>query len=178
MILVTGFGPFLDVEDNPSGRLARRIDGARVAGHSVYGERLPVSYDEAPAMTLALAERLRPILVVGLGVARGRMKVMVERVGRRPDPGAIPDVGGRRPTARKGAPAEVRASLDVEALSDALGAAVSDDAGAYVCNAWLYTVARALPAVPVGFIHVPDEGMSEERLLTGLARLVTARVGA
>jgi pyroglutamyl-peptidase len=97
MILVTGFGPFLDVEENPSGRLARRIDGARIAGHTVHGEVLPVTYAEAPALTLALAERLRPVLVVGLGVARGREQVMVERIGRRPEVSAAPDVRGRRP---------------------------------------------------------------------------------
>lgn len=177
MILVTGFGPFLDVEDNPSGRLARRVDGARVAGHSVHGELLPVSYDEAPALTLALAERLRPDLVVGLGVARGRARVMVERVGRRPTASAAPDVRGRRPTPPKAGPDEVRATLDVDALAETLGAGVSDDAGAYVCNAWLYAVARGLPGVPVGFVHLPDEGLAAERLLAGLARLVAARAG-
>ncbi|MEY3213041.1 MAG: hypothetical protein RIT28_3522 [Pseudomonadota bacterium] len=178
MILVTGFGPFLDVEENPSGRLARRLDGARVAGHTVYGELLPVTYDEAPALTLALAARLRPALVVGLGVARGRKRVMVERVGRRPTVTATPDVAGRRPAPPRGAPAAVRATLDVDALAEALGAGVSEDAGAYVCNAWLYAVTRGLPGVPVGFVHVPDQGMPEELLLAGLARLVTAGAGA
>jgi pyroglutamyl-peptidase len=177
MILVTGFGPFLDVDENPSGRLARRLDGARVAGHSVHGELLPVTYDEAPALTLALADRLRPALVVGLGVARGRKRVMVERIGRRPAQRALPDVRGRRPAPVKGAPAEVHATLDVEALAAAIGAVVSDDAGAYVCNAWLYTVTRALPGVPVGFVHVPDQGMPADQLLVGLARLVAARAG-
>jgi pyroglutamyl-peptidase len=178
MILVTGFGPFLDVQENPSGRIARRLDGARVAGHTVYGELLPVTYDEAPARTLALAARLRPALVVGLGVARGRERVMVERVGRRPTATAAPDVSGRRPAPPTGAPAEVRATLDVEAFAEALGADVSNDAGTYVCNAWLYAVARGLPGVPVGFVHVPDQGMPEDQLLAGLARLVTARAGA
>jgi pyrrolidone-carboxylate peptidase len=85
--------------------------------------------------------------------------------------------GVAAPRQSKVGPAEVRATLDVEALAEALGAGVSDDAGAYVCNAWLYAVTRGLPGVPVGFVHVPDQGMPEDQLLAGLARLVTARAG-
>lgn len=164
MILLTGFGPFLDVADNPAARVVRALDGRRLAGETVIGRVLPVSYRRGPAETVAVARRLEPRLVLGLGVARSRGRVTVERVGR-PDVGAAPDVDGERP-ARLGA-GLVRATVDVDRLAAALGAEVSDDAGDYVCNAWLYRVASTLD-VPVGFVHVPVRGLDPDRLARAL----------
>jgi pyrrolidone-carboxylate peptidase len=59
----------------------------------------------------------------------------------------------------------------VDRLARALGAVLSDDAGRYVCNAWLHRVASALD-VPVGFVHVPAEGIAAERLLDGISALI------
>jgi pyrrolidone-carboxylate peptidase len=55
--LVTGFGPFLDVVDNPSGALARALDGSRIGPWRVVGMELPVSTARAPALSLARACR-------------------------------------------------------------------------------------------------------------------------
>jgi pyrrolidone-carboxylate peptidase len=63
----------------------------------------------------------------------------------------------------------------VTRLAEALGATCSDDAGGYVCNAWLHRVASTL-AVPVGFVHVPAEGLPPDRLLHGLSALLE-RIG-
>ena len=45
---------------------------------------------------------------------------------------------------------------------------MSEDAGGYVCNGWLYRVGRALPDTPVCFVHIPPTGLAPERLLEGL----------
>ncbi len=63
-------------------------------------------------------------------------------------------------------------NMDVERLAAALGAGVSTDAGRYVCNAWLYQVAAALPDRLVGFVHVPPAGVELARLLAGVASLL------
>ena len=59
-------------------------------------------------------------------------------------------------------PVRRRATVDVPALADVLGGEVSEDAGTYVCNAWLYGVLGACPC-PATFVHVPvgvvDVGM-------------------
>jgi tRNA nucleotidyltransferase (CCA-adding enzyme) len=63
----------------------------------------------------------------------------------------------------------------------ASGAGVSRDAGAYVCNAWLWQTLGALPrasGVAVGFLHVPEAGMAPEALLAGLAAVRAAAAGA
>lgn len=169
MILVTGFGPFPGVRDNPSGVVARQVHGRRVRGHTVVAEVLPVTWTGAAARTLALARHLEPVVVVGLGVAMSREGVQVERLGRR-ELAARLDAAGELPPVLPG-PEQVGATLAVDVLCQALSATPSDDAGSYVCNAWLYQVASGLDC-PVGFVHLPAAGLDPERLLAGLAHLV------
>lgn len=176
-VLVTGFGAFLDVVDNPSGWLAERVHGAQIpGGPEVYGLRLPVSYGRAPSQTLAAIGALRPRLVIGLGVATGRTEVCVEALGRRSPLSDQPDVDGVvLSDLEEGGPASVQATAPVELLARALGAVVSEDAGGYVCNAWLYRVLRGLqrtPAAPlpaVVFVHMPTRGLPPELLLSGIS---------
>ena len=170
MILVTGFGPFLDVEDNPSARLARAVHGASVGRHRVHGLVLPVSYDRAVATTLEAAREA--LLVLGTGVARQRseprleLRAVRERTAEHADVDGV--CGGHN---APDGPEAVRATLG-EAAARALGIGCSSDAGFYVCNGWLYGVVRGLPGVPVGFLHVPPDGFAPDRLLAGLAGLV------
>ncbi|MCA9488789.1 MAG: hypothetical protein KC621_02680 [Myxococcales bacterium] len=168
-VLVTGFGPFPGVPDNPSGRLARSVDGARIGDAIVTGIELPVHWDRGPDGALHAARELDAALVVGLGVAMGRAGVQVERRAVRVEVGR-PDARGEV-AARLEGPQEVRATLDTTRLASALGARVSDDAGRYVCNAWLYRVTSGL-RVPVGFVHIPAEGLARHRLLGGLRALI------
>ena len=167
-ILVTGFGPFPGVDDNPTAALARAVDGQHLGEVEVVGRVLPVSFARGPDLAISVAREVGAELVVGLGVAVKRSQVEVETV-------AVcawsesPDVDGVCDAALSG-PNEVRATLDTMRLADALGAGLSSDAGRYVCNAWLYRVTSALD-VPVGFVHVPSEGMPVETLLRGLASL-------
>ena len=170
MILVTGFGPFLDVTDNPSARLARAVDGALVGPHRVRGLVLPVSYERAVAATLDAGREA--VLVLGTGVARTRTETRLELRAVRDRNEESDDVDGCRGgwNAADG-PASVEASLGAGA-AEALGVGCSSDAGTYVCNAWLYGVVRGLPGRPVGFLHLPPAGFPPSRLLAGLARLV------
>lgn len=169
MVLVTGFGPFEDVDDNPAERLARAVDARRVRGETVVGRVLPVSFERAPALTLAFARLHAARLVVGLGVATSRRRAEVERLARRVV-GDRADVDGAVLDALHGPP-EVRATVELGVLAGAMGLGTSEDAGAYVCNAWLYRVASALD-VPVGFIHLPRSGLDPETLLEGIAALL------
>lgn len=169
MILVTGFGAFPGVVDNPTATLVRAVDGRSVRGRPVIGRVLPVAYERGPDEAVATARSAGAALVVGLGVAVGRERVAVEARAVRVCEG--PDVDGWCPEVPGDGPEVVRSTLDVPALAAALGADVSHDAGRYVCNAWLYRVTRALD-VPVGFVHVPPAGLHPERLLTGLRALL------
>lgn len=172
MILVTGFGPFPGVSKNPSAALARALDGARVAGETVVGEVLPVSYARGPARTCELARHRHASLVLGLGVAARRRAPKLERWARRLTDPDVPDVDGIRGPQLPAGPPRVRASLDIEVMAEAMGCGVSEDAGRYVCNAWLYVVSLELASTPVGFLHVPAVGMEPSQVLEGLKALI------
>lgn len=176
-VLVTGFGPFPGTPHNPTDALCRSVTGLRVGALELRGVVLPVSYRRGPDAAIADALALGPelALVLGLGVAGARTGVWVERTARRVDAGPI-DVDGRSDAALFGPP-EVRATLDVDRLAEALGAGVSDDAGQYVCNAWLYRVSQAVDA-PVGFVHVPPAGLPLATLLAGIAALTQGASGS
>jgi len=169
-VLVTGFGAFPGVSHNPSGELARAVDGAEVDGVRVVGRVLDVSYTRGPREAIRLARSLGAALVLGTGVASSRSAVDVERRAVRAASGPA-DVDGRTRSGLRG-PAIVEATIDVARLAAALGANVSDDAGRYVCNAWLYRVARGC-TVPVGFVHVPPAGLDRALLLAGLRALLS-----
>lgn len=168
-VLVTGFSSFPGVDDNPTAHVARAVDGQRTAHVEVVGRVLPVAWERGPQAAIDAAREVEAQWVVGLGVAVTRSVVCVERravcVGN-----GSPDVDGACDAGLEG-PEVVAATLDCARLAEALGAELSDDAGTYVCNAWLYRVTRALD-VPVGFVHVPAEGIDVERLLRGLDSLV------
>lgn len=176
-VLVLGFGPFLEIADNPAAALARAVDGA-MAGLPVVGRVMTVSYARSLQETVDLVEELDPVLVLGVGVAANRTQVCVERIGRQAPRVGRPDVDGQQwllSDSERLAPAELLATLDVQALARSVGGIVSDDAGRYVCNAWLYRVLHALGSTrPVGFVHLPPQGLAPERLLAGLETLVAA----
>ena len=175
--LVVGFGPFEGVEDNPSRRLALGLDGLRVGGRSVVGQEMPVEYDVCVEHTARLVEQHQPALVLGIGVAVGRSRPEVERYGRRQRELSRPDVAGQLRVSGSARSDELReATGQVEAFAAALGAAVSEDAGQYVCNAWLYDALGRLGArCPTLFLHVPPGGVDPHRLL---AALPSALVGS
>lgn len=169
-VLVTGFGSFPGVDENPTEALARAVDGTELDGARVYGRVLPVSFARGPDEAIEAARALDAGLVIGLGVAVDRPSVCVERVGRMCVARSA-DVDGSLEAGLMG-PELVWSTVDVAALCGALGAVPSEDAGAYVCNAWLYRVTEALAPVPVGFVHVPTEGLAPGRLCAALQALV------
>jgi pyroglutamyl-peptidase len=172
-VLLTGFGPFPGVPENPSAALVRAVDGRRVRGVVLRGLVLPVSYARGPALALAVARTTGAAAVIGFGVSARATGLEVERRAVRAARPDLADVDGHALTDLGPGPDTTPATLDADALARALGAVRSDDAGRYVCNAWLYRVSRALP-VPVGFVHVPADGADPDELLDGLARFVDA----
>ncbi|MEC7946485.1 MAG: hypothetical protein VX265_02890 [Myxococcota bacterium] len=169
-ILVHGFGPFLEVEDNPAARLACAVDGASIGGRAVVGEEIPVSYARGPAASIARARALDAALLIGVGVARSRSVVCVESRAVPLGHEHLADVDGVQLArlAARGA-RSVQATGPVSKMAAALSGVVSADAGRYVCNAWLYQTVRALgEELPVLFLHVPPPGLAPEQLLAAL----------
>jgi pyrrolidone-carboxylate peptidase len=171
-VLVVGFGPFLDITDNPSSRLALAVDGATLPdGQRVSGRVMDVSYDRAPAQTLRFCAELSPALLIGVGVARRRSVVTVETIGRRWTDRQTLDVDGAAPSdLEPGGPPAVPLTAPAALFAEQLGGVVGTDAGRYVCNAWIYRMTRALQGtLPISFIHIPPSGLMPTTLVRALS---------
>lgn len=170
--LITGFGAFGNVVNNPTERLVRHFSSSVVPGHSVTTCVLPVSYARAPAMLMDAIKRGDPSgrpfdLVWMLGVASNSAHWRVERFGRNLN-GSGSDADGDVPApyiVRNG-PEAIESSVPIDALAAALTeagipAVVSDSAGSYLCNHILYTalwrLGQECSTARVGFLHVPAD---------------------
>ncbi|MFZ4507804.1 MAG: hypothetical protein ACOYON_08940 [Fimbriimonas sp.] len=147
-LLVTGYGPFGSIKENPSEWLASNI-GLR---HQI----LPVSFE---AVDEFLTTMDSPVLL-SLGVHSTAKCMHLEWIARN-QVAALPDALGvvREGEIETGGP-EVMATtlwlgtrLDDGQLPD--GVKASTNAGTYLCNYILYRSLRLFPDRRVGFLHVP-----------------------
>lgn len=186
-VVVTGYGAFLGVTDNPSAALAQRLAEAGVPGGVVEYRRLDVTTEAVDAF-LAELRRAPPDLVLSLGVTHGQAQVE-----ERPENhlGAASDGLGRpmpERAVRPGGPREVRTDLPVETVEWALArfgaerrvftsrsdAQYAPDRSAYLCNYLGYLLATEFgetPATTAGFMHVTPDTPTEQihAVLTALA---------
>jgi pyroglutamyl-peptidase len=162
--LVTGFDPFGGEALNPSQAAVLALP-ARIGSLEIATAILPTSFAGADAALAAALDRIRPDLVLGVGLAGGRAALSLERVGLNIDDARIPDNEGALPVDRRivaDGPPALFATLPIKAAVQALRAAglpaeVSNSAGTFVCNHLLY---RALHlgisgGFRAGFLHVP-----------------------
>lgn len=170
-VLVAGFGPFGEVVDNPSSRLAMALDGVTTNGVCIIGREMPVSYHRSVACCVEWAVAFDADVVIGVGVAVSRDWVTVERTGVQPGPELQADVdGGVTVHLPQSAPDQVQSTVETAQLAHHLNAVVGDDAGRYVCNAWLYQAVQQID-VPVGFLHIPPTGLDAERLRYAIGQM-------
>jgi len=128
--------------------------------------RLPVVYGAAADMVIAEAEKLIPDVILCIGLAGARRAIMPERIAVNIRDAHIADNAGKQfsgEPAAEGAPAAYFSTLPVKQMADAIRAcgipsAVSNSAGAFVCNDVLYLLLHHFHGTKtrVGFIHVPN----------------------
>ena len=148
---------------------------------------LPTDYRRSQAMLRRLNATFLPDIVVHFGLAAGAREIHVERLARNcTDPGK-PDAAGFAPRfgkVRRTGPDALAATLPAEEIVAALAQAgfaarLSDDAGAYVCNATLYcSLAAATLGRMVGFIHVPPEAAMDAMRLRKAAEIILRAAAA
>jgi pyroglutamyl-peptidase len=194
LVLVTGFGSFEEVEDNPSAAVARELGASPPAGIEVRSAVLPVSFARAPEAVDAflgeLAPRI-PSLLLGLGVDTHGSGYRLELCARGQLEGAERvDVDGVSAAAatRSGAVFQ-RTGLDLAGLPGELhlqghtGVRLSEDAGGYVCeHIYHHLLFRGHElGCPSLFVHVPpvqEQSISQQtRLVSAVIRRILARPG-
>jgi len=166
-VLVTGFGAFPGAPVNPTEALTRRLEqrqqpALRRAGAQLHTAVLPVIFDEAEKAIDQLLARHAPDIVLHLGLAARRPAVSVETRAINRLTAIHPDASGAHATTRPVTPGgpDFRSArwpaAQIAASMSRLGvrAAISRDAGAYLCNQVLY-LSLARHRGPCGFVHVP-----------------------
>jgi pyroglutamyl-peptidase len=167
VILLTGFEAFGGHAANPSGEVAKALDGRGVGGSVVRAAVLPVDHAAAGPRVARLVDELAPRAIVHLGLAAGRARIALERIALNVMEFDTPDNAGyraRNEPCVPGGPPAYFATLPLAAmlealLADGVPAYVSNTAGTYLCNQTLYgtlhrLAAHGLPA-RAGFIHLP-----------------------
>lgn len=164
LVLVSGFGPFEEVERNPSGEIALALAGDPPAGLRVRAAVLPVSFERAPRAwdeTLGLAER--PALCLGLGVAKRRGFRLEQRGSPVLKCVSRPDVDGRLAEEYSAPGPRLCSTIDLRRLLEGLrgrgvtDARISRTAGGYVCERiYHHILVRSEVRGAHGlFLHVP-----------------------
>jgi pyroglutamyl-peptidase len=174
IIVVTGFAPFGGERINPSWEIARNLDGDVIGGLQVKSVRLPVNCLAAARRVEAAFVRYRPRAILGLGQARGRPALSLERIAinlfQNTKAGQLDSRNDGHPVIRD-APDAYFSRLPMSAILKTLErrkvpVSISLSAGAYACNAAMYAalhVTRRRANFPAGFIHLPFDAAQSAR---------------
>ncbi len=170
-LLITGFGPFPRVPRNPSEQVARAAAANprwRRLGWEVHLRILDTRYSALDEQMLPALSEINPDAVLLLGVAAKRDAITPERQARNRVSRLFPDAGGNVGDASlrldRSDPRLIRRThAPIDAMVRVmrrrrLRAAISHDAGRYLCNAAYYTALRACDPKARGrvvFVHVP-----------------------
>jgi pyroglutamyl-peptidase len=154
--LITGFGPFLRHDSNPSEALAKALAGP---------ERtiviLPTSYKRCNDLLTKTIAQERPDFIISVGLAASRYCPTLEKYAFNEMNSIHSDVDGvvlEGDPVRVGGPARLETSVNLEALSDAMNkkkhlVSLSEDPGRYCCNEAYYIDLFSM--VPSLFVHLP-----------------------
>lgn len=171
LVLLTGFGPFPGVPKNVSGELAAAVAQTAAGLFPAFRFKhivLPTEWIAAPAEVAAILATDRPHTVLHFGVAADAAGFRIETQGLNVCRFAE-DAAGEWPLATTlapdGRPAHA-ATLPIRRIASHLHergypVSISDDAGAYLCNAVLYRALAEMHAssdrCQIGFIHIPAD---------------------
>jgi pyroglutamyl-peptidase len=182
-LLLTGFGPFGNHQENPSQDIVLELNGQIVGGYQIVGMILPVSYEKAGKMIVNLIESENPDAVISLGLAGDRTKVTPELVAINYMHASIPDNEGLQklgePIHESGKNAYFT-TLPIQQMIDKLQqhnipSEMSTTAGSYVCNLTKYHILHHVHGndldIPAGFIHIPN-CLTHDVLLAGIKHCI------
>ena len=166
-LLLTAFEPFAGESINPSLDAARQMEKVEFPNAIVRVAGLPVDRFRAVESALELIRAERPDIVIMLGEAGARYRISPERVAINVDDFRIPDNSGNQPRDEaivEGGPVGYFSTLPIRAITERINkahipAAISNSAGAYLCNRLFYSVMHTISveglAAKAGFIHLP-----------------------
>jgi pyrrolidone-carboxylate peptidase len=188
-VVVTGYGAFMGITDNPSSNMAQKLAQAGVPGAVVEYRRLDVTPEAVDAFITEM-RKSPPDVILSMGVTGGQSQVE-----ERPENhlGAAEDGNGQMMKDRQvraNGPAELKTDLPVETIDWALQGfgdqrqvftSKSDpnyapDRSAYLCNYLGFNLATefgATDATTAGFMHITDTTPVDQ--MHAVLQAITAR---
>jgi len=167
-ILLVGFGPFGNIRHNPSGEIAKLLNGKRIGNDIVLGRVLPVSYIKVKVTLERLIADANPSLFLGIGLAPNSTCIRVEAIALNIAYSEKPDVDGTiikeiTPIYDDGELAYM-ANIPLKRIVGELRrhgipSVLSFSAGTYLCNYAYYIASYLLSKrnnAMFGFIHIPQ----------------------
>jgi pyroglutamyl-peptidase len=156
---------------NPSGIIARELDGTNIGKLRVVGIVLPENFYKLPQMIRSIIRKHDPSVVIGTGwdfiskvkVEKVGLNVMNSNFGDR----VVPDNYGQKPSGEKivdTGPTALDSTFPAEKIVERLNdkgipAFISYHAGTHCCNTVMYSSLYALKSLGAnalsGFIHIP-----------------------
>lgn len=184
-ILVTGFGPFPGVDDNPSEKLVRNLQLDQQGVH-LRKDVIPTEWLRCRETANDLYQDHRPDILIHFGVHGASEHIRLESTARNIAGNSLDacNVCFAADQIDPFGPYELVSRLPLEKMArtlteNAIPAAVTDDAGDYLCNFLYYqalTFTEEAPGSPHAlFVHIPDpdrpNGLSMSQIETA-ARLI------
>ena len=197
LVLLTGFGPFPGLADNPTGKLVpelARRGRVEFPAYDFETEILATVWQAAPPRAAELHAHHEPALVLHFGVAKSAQGFRIESQARNACQLTL-DAHGDVPATKiisPGGPHTRPVTIPTRDIISQLQqrgypVELSDDAGDYLCNAVLYHSLNAASAtasrVPAtGFIHIPADlcagALSYEAAVAGALAIIGVCIAA
>ena len=160
-LFLSGFGPFLEIKNNPSEILVKKLSEHFSCAHVI----LPVLFEDSFSLLKSAVLNIQPEILIMFGVASTRSKICLEKVGLNWVQSTSADVGRKIPTTGKIKPAQDLALMSNWSFEPVLRKLdstqtahieLSFSAGAYVCNDLYFRVLddKTLNCEKL-FIHIP-----------------------
>lgn len=165
-ILITAFEPFGKDKINPSEEILKKIK-SKYNKNKIYKLLLPVTFNESFNLLKKEIIKIKPDIIISLGLAGGRDNISIERIAINIDDAKIPDNNGYQPIDKQICSNGKNAyfsNLPLKKIVDEINkigikASVSNTAGTYVCNHIMYQVLNYINKnnlkIKGGFIHIP-----------------------
>ena len=165
LALLTGFGPFQGVDENPSGLVAEAVGADSPPGLDVKGALLPVTFQGvAPRLRELLDEEERvPALILGMGVHPGPTFRLESRARAVLESEQVDNEGVVARTISPLSAGDRATRIEMDLAAEILGGVArmeveqSQDAGGFVCECAYHAIlSEALQRNSRGlFLHVP-----------------------
>ncbi|MFN8370897.1 MAG: hypothetical protein U0T83_09780 [Bacteriovoracaceae bacterium] len=163
-ILVTGFIPFANHKENPSEKVATILNGQVIEDYQIHSLILPVSYEKSAKILIENYLKLKPKIVLSLGLASDRQKISIERIFINCNHGGFEaDIKKFHEKIINDGPDAYFTNFPLKAFTSTLiPMEISNSAGTYVCNNISYQLLHFCSKnvekdqfPKIGFVHLP-----------------------